>query len=71
MDAPHFKRKTKWFSPSLEFILQRVRDGKFNNSKHCHWRYEYVVEFEAEIEKADWCKWNEIQFNVRRGLRLL
>ena len=48
-----FKRKTKWFSPSLEFILQHVRDGKFNNSKHCPWRYEYVVEFEAEIEKAD------------------
>lgn len=67
---PTFKRKVKWFSPSLEFILSRVRDGKFNNSKWCPWRYEYVIEFEAEVEKADWYKGEEIQFNVRRGAKI-
>ena len=38
----------KWFSPDINFIQNRVRDGKFNNSKFCQNRYSILVEFDVE-----------------------
>lgn len=68
---PSFLRKVKWFSDSLEFIHSRVRDGRFNHSDQCHARYTRIVEFEADISKADWHRNNEIQFNVRRNAKIV
>ena len=43
-----WKRKFKWFSPNQEFVLNRVRDGNFNNSNFCHNRYTHLVEYLVE-----------------------
>ena len=40
-NRPHFIKRYKWFSPSLEFVSGRVQDGVFNNSK---WRQERYTE---------------------------
>ena len=42
---PAFLKRYKWFSPSLEFVKQRVMDGKFNNSKYKQERYLRLVRF--------------------------
>lgn len=38
----------KWFSPDINFIQNRVRDGQFNNSNFCQNRYSILVEFDVE-----------------------
>ena len=37
--------KYKWFSDDLNFILERVRDGKFNNSKFKDNAYRNIVKY--------------------------
>lgn len=37
--------KFKWFTQNLNFILRRVTDGKFNNSKFKQERYTHLVEY--------------------------
>jgi hypothetical protein len=37
----------KWFG-TFEFITERVKDNKFNNSKFVKDRYKYLLEFEIE-----------------------
>ena len=37
--------KCKWFSDDLNFILERVRDGKFNNSKFKDNAYRKIVKY--------------------------
>lgn len=39
--------KCKWFSDDLIFILERVRDGKFNNSKFKDNAYRNIVKYRA------------------------
>lgn len=63
-------KKCKWFSPNLDFVMERVRDGKFNNSNHCPERYTRIIEFDADISKSDWNNGKEIQFNVRRNPKI-
>ena len=43
-----WKSKFKWFSPNKEFVLNRVRDGKFNNSNFDNRRYTHLVEYLVE-----------------------
>ena len=43
-----WKGKFKWFSPNKEFVLNRVRDGKFNNSNFDNRRYTHLVEYLVE-----------------------
>ena len=43
-----WKSKFKWFSPNKEFVLNRVRDGKFNNSNFDKGRYTHLVEYLVE-----------------------
>lgn len=66
-----FLRKFKWFSPSLDFVKGRVLDGKFGNSCFVPGKYVRILSFEAEIEKADWIKGNEVQFSVRRNAQII
>lgn len=63
--SPDFYKRYKWFSPNLDWINSRVRDGKFNNSKFKQGAYDYVVTFEWDGEKADRTTTNEIQFDRR------
>ena len=42
---PNFVSRWKWFSPSLEFVTQRVQGGEFNNSQFKPERYTNLVEF--------------------------
>lgn len=42
---PSFFRRFKWFSPDRQFVLNRVRDGKFNNSRFKPERYTKLVRF--------------------------
>lgn len=63
-------KRFKWFSPSLEFIQLRVRDGKFNNSKFVPDRYTHIVQFDADVSKADWHIGHEIQFDRRRNPKI-
>ena len=38
----------KWFSPDINFIQNRVRDGKFNNSNFCNDRYAILVAIDID-----------------------
>ena len=62
-----FYKRFKWFTPNIDFLLSRVRDGKFNNSHIEKNRYDYIVCFEADISKARVLNSNEIQFDRRRN----
>ncbi len=65
--VPDFSEKRfKYFSPDLNFILQRVKDGNFNNSKHCPNRYSKIVSF--SIDKC----YNqlEVQIDRRQNLKI-
>ena len=52
-NRPDFKKRFKWFSQNLTFLLERVRDGKFNNSKHIPGRYAHVLMFYWDEKKSD------------------
>lgn len=42
-----WRSKFKWFTDNVNF-LQRVADGRFNNSKFDWGRYEYIIIYEVE-----------------------
>lgn len=65
--VPNFKKRFKWFSTNIDFIVNRVKDGKFNNSKFEQSRYTHVIEFEWDGKNADWLNSNEIQFDRRKN----
>ena len=69
--ADFSRRRFKWFSTNLEFIMNRVLDTQFNNSRHVPSRYVHVVQFEADISKSDWIKNSEVQFDVRKNAKIL
>lgn len=65
-----FDKKNKWFSYSLGFILNRVKDGKFNNSNFCKDRYEFILMF--ILRHNDLMYFNtvgnrELMLNVRKS----
>jgi len=64
-------RRFKWFATDLDFIMNRVLDKTFNNSRHVPDRYVHIVQFEADVSKADWIRNHEIQFDVRRNAKIL
>lgn len=43
-----WNNKFKWFSPNKHFIIDRVNDGKFNNSHFKKDRYTHLVEYLVE-----------------------
>lgn len=52
-DSPFFwHSKTKFFSPSIDFINNRVKDGKFGNSKFKPNKYDYIVKYKLENLKG-------------------
>jgi len=69
-NKPDFSLKRfKWFSPSLEFIISRVKDGSFNNSRFCRDRYKYLMAF--EINGYDFLKdKKEIQIDRRNNIKI-
>ena len=50
-NKPHFISRYKWFSPNLEFVKLRVKDGKFNNSAFSKDKYTHILEFSIEKNK--------------------
>ena len=64
---PHFIKRYKWFSSNLDFIINRVLDGKFNNSNYDNSKYEKVCSFEWDGNNFDWINNNEIQFDRRKN----
>lgn len=67
---PHFIKRYKWFSQDLDFILNRVKDGKFNNSYYIKDRYKFICSFEWDGENSDWKNKNEIQFDRRKNPKI-
>lgn len=70
-EADFSKKRFKWFSQNINFITDRVKDGKFNNSKFCKGRYDRIVEFfidDKYIHKLDYISNNEIQVDRRRNI---
>lgn len=67
---PDFSLKRfKYFSPSYDFILSRVKDGSFNNSRFVKDRYKYLMAF--NIEGHDYLKENkEVQIDRRQNLKI-
>ena len=68
-EVPNFNRKYKYFSPSLDFLFNRVLDGKFNNSNFKPERYTHLVCF--KINKEDLKHFTkvgrkELQVSVRK-----
>ena len=69
--ADFSKKRFKWFSNNINFILDRVGDGQFNNSKFCPDRYTRIVEFSIDdkyVSKLDHISKNEIQVDRRRNI---
>ena len=62
---PHFIRRFKWFSSDINFIIDRVQNTNFNNSIYIPNRYEYLVEFEANVESA-----KEIKIDRRDNMKI-
>ena len=62
---PHFIRRFKWFSSDINFIIDRVQNTNFNNSIYIPSRYEYLVEFEADVESA-----KEIKIDRRDNIKI-
>lgn len=61
--------KFKWFGTE-DFVIDRVRDGKFNNSKFVADRYANLVEFEFSEESLihfSKCGNREFMLNVRKA----
>lgn len=48
-----FVKRFKWFSPDLNWIKSRVKDGKFNNSKFKQDRYDVILAFTLPKENFD------------------
>ena len=42
---PTFIKRYKWFTPSLEFLINRICDGKFNNSNFVP-RYTHIIKWD-------------------------
>ena len=63
-------KRYKWFSQNLEFIVNRVMDKKFNNSKFKSHRYTYLLEFEWNGNNCDFISTNEIQFDRRKNPKI-
>ena len=58
--------KNKWFTDNYEFILSRVRDGVFNNSKFRDGTYSVIVEYTLEnITAFRRVSDNELMLNVK------
>lgn len=62
-----FKSRFKWFSENVDFIENRVRDGKFNNSKFCNHRYDIICKFKIEsgVEAFRRLNQNELMLDRR------
>ncbi len=60
--------KFKWFGTE-DFVNTRVKDGKFNNSKHCPDRYKYLVTYEvvSGLEHFSKCGYNEFMLSCRKA----
>lgn len=70
-NKPHFIKRYKWFSPDLNFILGRVKDGNFNNSLYNKHKYEFICSFEWDGLNSDWKNNTEIQFDRRKNPKLM
>lgn len=58
--------KNKWFSDKYEFILGRVRDGEFNNSKFKDGAYDIIVEYTVkDIGMFRRVSANELMLNLK------
>lgn len=68
---PHFIKRYKWFTSNLDFIINRVLDGKFNNSNYDNSKYQHICSFEWDGENSDWINVNEIQFDRRKNLNII
>lgn len=67
-----FIRRFKWITPNLPFILNRVKDGKFNNSHICKDRYTIVVSFEIrdiDLSKLRKLNHNEYMMDRRKNVK--
>jgi hypothetical protein len=67
--ADFSKQRFKWFSPHLYWIQLRVRDGSFNNSRHCPDRYKYLLQFEVDESLVE-VKRYEVQVDRRKNLKI-
>lgn len=60
------KGKFKWFSDNLDFVTNRVKDGKFNNSKFKKDAYNVLVEYVVDdISCFKRVSNNELMLSVR------
>jgi hypothetical protein len=65
-ERPIFIKKFKWFSEDKNFIINRVCDGKFNNSSFCKNRYTHIVKFIADGKR--FIKLNNKELMINRNI---
>lgn len=64
-----FIKRFKWASLNIDFILNRVQDGKFNNSFYKKGAYDIIVSFEInDNSKYKILNKNEIMFDRRDNI---
>jgi hypothetical protein len=61
-----FTNRFKWFSPNIDFIQKRVKDGKFNNSKLVDGRYEIICKFNIESGMEHFVRLNHNEYMLDR-----
>lgn len=66
--SQQFVRRWKWFSPDLSFVVGRVQDGRFNNSRFVPGRYTVLLAFDLSAGEEEFviCK-REWALNRRRS----
>ena len=61
-----FIKRYKWFSNNIEFIKDRVKDGKFNNSIFVKGMYTHLIKLEIDDEYIT--KLNEKEYMLDRRI---
>ena len=67
----HYIRRYKWMSDNEDFILNRVCDGEFNNSKFKDDNYTHMLEIQIEdLSKLRKLNNNEYMMDRRNNVKV-
>ena len=67
----HYIRRYKWISNNKDFILERVCDGEFNNSKFKDSKYTHMLEIHIEdLSKLRKLNSNEYMMDRRNNVKV-
>lgn len=64
--TPYFRKRFKWFSPDLKFILDRVQGTNFSNFKYKSGAYFLILKFEfSQRDLSFFIELNEKEYMLK------